>query len=92
MAEIIDADGHVTEPPAVWEEYTEPAFRDRVPQVRRNERGSDELWIEGEPRPYSNPAPASIPGALADKTRRYNWEDTLPGGYDPARRLDVLDE
>ena len=92
MAEIIDADGHVTEPPAVWEEYTEPAFRDRVPQVRRNDRGSDELWIEGEPRPYSNPAPASIPGALADQTRRYNWEDTLPGGYDPARRLDVLDE
>ena len=32
---IIDADGHVTEPSALWEEFAEPAFRDRVIQVRR---------------------------------------------------------
>ena len=92
MAEIIDADGHITEPPAVWEDYAEPAFRDLVPQVRRSAAGTDELWIEGEHRPHSNPAPASIPGAMRDETRRYRWEDILPGGYDPARRLEVLDE
>lgn len=30
---IIDADGHIVEPPALWQEYVELAFRDRIPQV-----------------------------------------------------------
>jgi uncharacterized protein len=29
--QIIDADGHVTEPIEMWEEYLEPAFKDRAP-------------------------------------------------------------
>ena len=28
--EVIDADGHVIEPAAVWREYAEPAFRERL--------------------------------------------------------------
>lgn len=39
MAKVIDADGHVVEPRAVWTEYTEPEFRDRVIQIRRNDDG-----------------------------------------------------
>jgi hypothetical protein len=39
MARIIDADGHITEPRVLWEQYTESAYRDRVhpnpPQCRR---------------------------------------------------------
>ena len=34
MALIIDADGHIVEPRTLWQEYTEPAFRDRIPQIR----------------------------------------------------------
>src|SRR6266851_3646658 len=34
MTRVIDADGHVAEPSVVWTEYTEPAFRDRVIQIR----------------------------------------------------------
>ena len=26
MTQIIDADGHIVEPRALWEEYTEPRF------------------------------------------------------------------
>jgi len=28
---IMDADGHVVEPPSFWKEYLEPAYRDRAP-------------------------------------------------------------
>lgn len=91
MATIIDGDGHITEPRAVWEEYAEPAFRDLVIQLRRGEDGNDELWIAGERRPSSNPAPSCIPGALSNPDRKVNWDDILPGGYDPGSRLEVLD-
>lgn len=88
---IIDADGHITEPRALWEEFAEPAFRDRVIQVRRTAEGEDQIWWEGRAQGGS-PAPSCIPGGMNDRSRRYSWDDVLPGGHDPARRLDVLDE
>ncbi len=91
METVIDADGHITEPRAVWEDYAEPAFRDSVIQLRRTADGSDETWIGGERRPHSNPAPASIPGAMSDLSRKWSWDDILPGGFDPAERVKVLD-
>jgi hypothetical protein len=30
----MDSDGHIVEPPAVWEEYAEPGLRDLVIRVR----------------------------------------------------------
>jgi len=92
MPEITDSDGHICEPPVVWEKYTDPAFRDRVIQVRRDPvTGRDALWVEGK-RLAVDPAPACIPGALSDSDTRVTWEDLLPGSYDPAARLTVLDE
>src|SRR5437763_10531164 len=88
---VIDADGHLVEPPAVWQEFAEPAFRDLVIQVRRNERGRDELWVEGR-RAGGSPAPSCIPGALSDPGTPVTWDDLLPGGYNAAARLTVLDE
>ena len=32
----IDADGHVLEPPDLWETYLEPKYRDRALRVRTN--------------------------------------------------------
>jgi len=36
---VIDADGHVTEPPTLWNDYVEPAFRERAPRIAFDERG-----------------------------------------------------
>jgi predicted TIM-barrel fold metal-dependent hydrolase len=36
---VIDADGHVTEPFAVWADHVEPAFRSRAPRLSFDERG-----------------------------------------------------
>ena len=92
-SKIIDGDGHITEPRALWEEFCEPSFHDQIISVREagGPDGEDSLWWEGQMR-YGNPAPSCIPGAMNDGARRYRWSDTLPGGHDPARRLDVLDE
>ena len=30
---VIDADGHVLEPPDLWQDYMDPAYRGRAPQL-----------------------------------------------------------
>jgi hypothetical protein len=41
MVKIIDADGHIVEPRAVWEEYVEAQFRDRMPRLAKDSEGVD---------------------------------------------------
>ena len=31
---VIDCDGHILEPPDLWETYLEPAYRDRALRIR----------------------------------------------------------
>ena len=50
---IIDADGHIVEPPALWQEYVELAFRDRIPQVVKDDEGVERLKVEGRILPRS---------------------------------------
>ena len=49
---IIDADGHVDghvlEPPDFWQDYMDPAFRDRAPQLFVDADGQERLRIEGK--------------------------------------------
>jgi len=95
MSRVIDADGHVAEPPVVWEQYAEPAIRERVIQVRQNASGLDDLWIDGKnlSTPALNVAATCIPGALGDaeRSRTVTWKDVPPGGHDPHARIAVMD-
>jgi predicted TIM-barrel fold metal-dependent hydrolase len=46
----IDADGHVLEPPDLWERYLEPRYRDRALRVRKDpDDGLEYLEIDGRP-------------------------------------------
>src|SRR5271155_778875 len=45
---VIDADGHVLEPPDLWEQYIEPKYRDVCPKVLMSEEGGELLRIEGD--------------------------------------------
>ena len=36
---VVDADGHVVEPPEMLNEYIEPKFRDRIPKYVKDEKG-----------------------------------------------------
>ena len=47
-AGAIDADGHILEPPTIWEDYIDPKYRDRALRFRLDEQGLEELEIGGE--------------------------------------------
>jgi predicted TIM-barrel fold metal-dependent hydrolase len=43
---IIDADGHILEPPDLWEKYLEPRYRERALRIRVGEDGYEYLEID----------------------------------------------
>ncbi len=45
---VIDADGHVIEPPDFWTAYMDPAYRDRAPQLFVDTDGKERLRVEGK--------------------------------------------
>jgi hypothetical protein len=51
---IIDADGHILEPPDTWEKYIDPKFRDRAIRVRTGDDGEEYLEIGGRRSKFFN--------------------------------------
>ena len=68
----IDADGHVLEPPDVWERYLEPKHRALAIRVRTNADGLEYFEIAGKP---SRLLPAGFPGVLGGMGEK----DIVPG-------------
>jgi uncharacterized protein len=94
MNRVIDADGHIGEPPALWEEYVEPAFRQRMPRIVQDEDGVDRFGFEGMKWRDSVyfPAAMCIPGGLTPElARKLKWKDLRPGSYDPHERIKDMD-
>ena len=70
----IDADGHILEPPDLWDEYLESKYKDRALRIRVDENGLEELEIGGQRSTMSRrgfPATLGAMGApdLADIQR-----------------------
>lgn len=95
----IDADGHILEPPDLWERYLEPRFRDRALRIVLDERGLEELEIAGERSTMTRRGYPSILGAMGDPDlraiqldpgRTYLAEAPF-GSMDPDERIKVLD-
>jgi predicted TIM-barrel fold metal-dependent hydrolase len=72
----------------VWQEYCDPEYRDLVLRAGVTPEGKDVLFANGASTGASA-APACIPGAYADPD--VTWDDIIPGSYDPAERLKVMD-
>ncbi len=96
----VDADGHVAEPPDLWERYLEPKYRSRALRIRQDERGLEYLEIDGAPsKLVRRGMPAGLIGM--DRIGRIEYErepsglqyrDDAPlGAMDPAERLRRLD-
>ncbi|TFG91704.1 MAG: hypothetical protein E4H11_10440, partial [Myxococcales bacterium] len=45
----VDGDGHVLEPPDLWERYLEAPLRSRALRVRKDPQGLEYLEIDGWP-------------------------------------------
>ena len=97
----IDGDGHVLEPPDLWERYLESEFRDRAPRIRRDDQGLEYLEVDGQPsKIVRRGMPAGL-GAM-DRVGGYVYErkaetglkyvDEAPlGAMDARERMHRLD-
>lgn len=57
----IDCDGHILEPPDLWETYLEPRYRDRAIRIRTGSDGLERFEWDGKLSRYMAPG---FPGAL----------------------------
>ena len=79
---IIDGDGHICEPPVVWNEDIEKRDRADAIRVERDPDGRDWISIDGAMRRKLRPAAACVPWGMDDPNKVPSWEDILPGFYD----------
>jgi predicted TIM-barrel fold metal-dependent hydrolase len=95
----VDADGHILEPPDLWETYIDPKFRRRALRFRLDENGLEELEIGGQRSQLSRKGFPSTLGAMGDPDlravqvdpeRTYRREAPY-GTMHPGERLDLLD-
>jgi len=91
--QTIDADGHVIEPPDLWERELPPSLRERGFHVRWNpEILQEEVHVEGKLL-----LPAGIVGVglagrpFEDIGKGVRYTELRPGGLDPRQRLRDLD-
>ena len=96
----VDADGHILEPPDLWEEYLEDRYKDRALRIDvEDERGLEILMIDGKRSKLARPGMVSTLGAMGapdlpdimfNPDRTYLGE--IPyGAMDPHQRIDLLD-
>ncbi len=96
---VIDADGHILEPPDLWERYLEPRYRERALRIRTDDEGLEYLEIGGKPSLLSR---KGFPGTLGAMGKTH-VEDVRPnpertylrgaphGSMDMKERLERLD-
>ncbi len=60
----IDCDGHILEPPDLWETYLEPQYRDRAIRIRTNNEGLECFEFNGQPSKLVNPGMPGMAGAM----------------------------
>src|SRR2546425_373772 len=96
----IDADGHVLEPPDMWEKYIDPEFRDRAIRIRtRREDGLEILEIDQRPSKYMAPGGLGLSGAMGKSSEelkpnpKRTYVGAAPfGAMDPTERLALMDQ
>jgi uncharacterized protein len=91
---VIDADGHVLEPLTLWDEYMDPAFRDRAPRLFRDKDGKERLQVEERVLGSKKGlgligAVGARDGVVCDDTISYS--EGRKGGFDPHARIPDMD-
>jgi uncharacterized protein len=84
---VIDADGHILEPPDLWEKYIEPKYRDRAIRLRVGDDGWEFLEVDGRRAKYTgrgNLGRISCMGGKMQETNRLRQEWIANGRRGPA--------
>jgi predicted TIM-barrel fold metal-dependent hydrolase len=95
----VDADGHILEPPDLWETHLEAKYRDRALRIVNDENGLEELEIGGMRSRMSRRGFPSTLGAMGDPDLRSMQLDpartycgeTPYGAMNPDERIELLD-
>lgn len=93
-ATLISSDSHVTEPPDLWTKRIDAGFRDRAPHyVHDTDRGGLFFVVDKQiPQQVNvNIAAGQNPEDYAEFFR-LGLESGRPGGWDPAARLEDMDD
>ncbi|NOT55284.1 MAG: amidohydrolase [Deltaproteobacteria bacterium] len=61
---IIDCDGHILEPPDLWEKYLEPKYRDRALRIRMGDDGYEYLEIDTKRAKLTRPGALGTMGGM----------------------------
>ncbi|MGH7966216.1 MAG: amidohydrolase family protein, partial [Candidatus Binatia bacterium] len=97
---VIDADGHVLEPPDLWEKYIEPKFRADCPRMIVTEEGGEIFKYEGDDAfDLSRGKKRVSLGALGTigarsggiVSRKVPYLGGKKGGFDPHARIPDMD-
>lgn len=87
---LLSADSHVIEPPTLWQNYVDPAFRDRSPRLERRD-DTDVLVCDG----VEFPPLALYAGCLRrddDVRTSGRWDEDIPAAaYNPAIRRKAVE-
>lgn len=94
LGRIIDADGHVLEPPNLWKENIESKYKDRALYIAKDEEGWESLVISGQLSPTIRGLGVASgfgkPGEVAF-SKDFHYMDGPRGAYDPHERIKQLD-
>jgi len=98
---VIDADGHILEPPDLWERYIEPKFRAGCPRLVTTPEGGEVFVIEGDDAIDLGRGKKRVKfgglgtiGARAEpavKSHRIPYLEGKKGGFDPHARIPDMD-
>lgn len=89
--QLIDADTHVNEPPDLWTSRVAAEYRDRAPRIERFEQG--DAWVlEGVDDPINFGLNATAGMKPEEMQGWVRFEDIRHGGWDPAARLEEMDQ
>src|SRR5262245_14421893 len=82
---VIDCDGHILEPPDLWEKYLEPKYRDRALRIRVGDDGYEYLEIDNKRAKLTRPGALGMMGGMGKgvETARTLREQVARGDVRP---------
>src|ERR1700686_5343475 len=93
---VIDADGHILEPPDLWERYIEPKYRNHCPKLIIDGEGNESFFVDenfdfGLRRHGKEPATLGVLGSIGSRDgeveTRMPYLEGRKGGFDPHARI-----
>src|SRR5436305_853589 len=96
---IVDADGHILEPPDLWEKYLEGSFKSRAIKGVKNEAGLEGLEYDGKLSQMAQPGFLGLLGGMGREgeelkpSAERTYVGAAPfGSMDAKERVELLDQ